>query len=128
MKIVKTGEWKGLNDKDIVFFLKNQEVETLKKESLTGELFNKDFPYDSLNEKVILRLANIGERTTAWGGGSNAERTEFFIKTIIYQRLNENGRALEVRYDTQGNAMDIINYNKEKGCYTLLMQSLGLVK
>ncbi len=125
MKAVKHGE------DDYIFFVNSSELEQLKESSIEGELWNREFPYDCLGKKVLLRLATDDDRCYCGGGGSDFDKKEFWIEEIIYNRIQENGRCVEVRYDGGGNKIDIINYEEESKSddpwYRFLMKDLGLI-
>lgn len=104
MKVTKLGEF------DYDLFINNSEIEKLKDSPLVGKLWNRDYPHDCLDKKIILRLADRGDSVFCGGAGSNFERTEFWIKESVYNHLIEMGRIIGVRYDTGGNKINIFNY------------------
>ncbi|MEA2004182.1 MAG: hypothetical protein U9O53_04470 [archaeon] len=125
MKAVKHGEY------DYTFFVNSSELEKLKGFSLEGELWNREFPYDCLGTKLLLRLATDDDICHFATAGSDFERREFWIREVIYHRVQENGRCVEVRYDGGGNKIDIINYEEEgkrdDPWYGGLMEDLELI-
>lgn len=132
MIAVRIGDWKGIYDKDLVFFVNRKDVESLenyrKSENLsciTGELFSR-FPYERLNDKISLRVDD-DSRATAWGAGLGSDG--FFIRTFVFYGLKNTGSYLGAVYDTFGdeinrknyaiydiigNKISIVNYENEK--------------
>ena len=125
MKAVKHGEY------DYTFFINSLELEQLKESSLEGKLWNREYPYDCLGTKVLLRSVTGDDRCYCGSAGSDFERTEFWIQEIIYHRIQENGRCIGMIYDGGGDRIDIINYEEEGRCgdlwYEDLMRDLKLI-
>ncbi len=125
MKAVKHGE------DDYIFFVNSSELKQLKESSLEGELWNREFPYDCIGTKVLLRPATCDDRCYFGGGGSDFEKKEFWIQEIIYNRIQKNGHCIGIIYDGGGNRIDIINYEVESKSddpwYEDLMRDLRLI-
>ncbi|MCK4730597.1 MAG: hypothetical protein KAT28_04715 [Candidatus Aenigmarchaeota archaeon] len=129
MKVIK---YDSNGDLDFTLFINNQEAEKLEKDIIMGELYNREWPYDNLKKKIILRLAEKGERTNSYGCCyyTFLERPdsyrEFCIAQRLYERLKENGRIFGARYDGR-NKMDVVNYEIEKVEYYFQMKDLDLL-
>ena len=104
MKVTKIGDF------DYDFFINASEAKKLKNSSLVGKLWNRSYPYNCLDKEIVLRLATENDGVFCGGAESNLERTEFWIKKFIYERLIKNGRIIGARYDGGGNKLNIFNY------------------
>ncbi len=127
MKVVESN---SNGDLDFTIFINNREVKEMETTPVTGELYNKEWPYNNLEKKIILRLAEDDERTNAWGCCYFLERPdsyrEFCIAQGLYEILKENGRIFGARYDSC-NKMDVVNYEIEKVEYYSQISNLGLL-
>ena len=126
MKAVQHGKY------DYTFFIDTLELERLKESSLEGKLWNREFPYDCFEKKVvILRPATDDDRCYCGGAGSDFEKKGFWIVKSVYDRILENGHCIGIIYDGGGNRIDIINYEVESKSddpwYESLMEDLKLI-
>ncbi|MBU3957764.1 MAG: hypothetical protein KKB25_01685 [Nanoarchaeota archaeon] len=129
---VRIGSWDGMSDQDLVLLASENDIADLEKGRIEGELLS-DFPYERLNKKISLEVDDK-IRTTAWGaayskGDSNFGLfLKFYIKSELYDSLKENGSYLDARYDTLGNKINIVNYEKEKEHFRFLIGDLKCFK
>lgn len=104
----------------------------MEKREIEGELLS-GFPYEGLNKKISLEVDDK-IRTAAWGaayskGDSNSGLLlKFYIKSELYNSLKENGSCLGARYDTLGNKVNIVNYEREKEHFRFLIDDLKYFK
>ena len=122
MKAARTGSWKGLNDRDIVFFLSNDEIKKMKNSVMKGPVLNQNFPYNKLGE-VSLRLAKPEDKLACGVVGNNGD--EFYISISCYDSLKTRGKT-GARYDTFGNTIDIVDCDIEKDDYAMLRKDLKI--
>lgn len=129
---VKIGDWKQMSGQDLAVLASENDIVDLEKEKIEGDLLS-DFPYEKLNKKISLEVDDK-IRTTAWGaayskGDSNFGLfLKFYIKSELYDSLKENGSYLDARYDTLGNKINIVNYEKEKEHFRFLIGDLKCFK
>ncbi len=132
MLSVRIGSWDGMSDQDLVVLINEKDVEFLEKTKIEGDLLS-DFPYERINKKISLEVDDK-IRTTAWGAAySNGDSNDglflkFYIKSELYNSLKENGSYLGARYDTLGNKINIVNYEKEKEHFRFLIDDLKCFK
>lgn len=117
MKVIKPA-YDAINN-DFTFLLNGNDVGRLIYEPLIGEVFMENHGppsperplYINICESITLAIDDV--RPVA-GGGANSDRPyfhEFWIRSDVYRRLNENGYVPGIRYDLdQGSKMDLINY------------------
>lgn len=108
MIAVRTGSWDGMSNQDLVVLVSKSDAEFLEKQKIEGELYSS-FPYEKLNEKISLRVDD-DSFATAWGAGHDKEG--FYVRRFVFYGLKNTGKYLGARYDTLGNKIDIVNYER----------------
>ena len=122
-----------LSGMDLLILISEQEAEALGSSEVMGHIYREDYAKTNNNRTHFQETPGypyvIGEEITLavgkkFSGAKVVDSSNYFICPTMYNMLLENGR-ISLRYDTHGNTITILNYNRRKDSYRAEIECLG---